>query len=157
MPRISEDFEDEEIYFQEDGAPPHYHCDVRSFLDEILPNRWIGQRGFIEYPPCSPDLTPLDFFFLMGKRQSLHYETCKICWIKSSHWMWMHANIKGILSWCVQFHCFALSAVSGPERTPVWEQAVTTNRMMFVNSITFWKWNEFQETSTLQLLIVLYK
>ena len=31
MPSMREDFEDEE----QDG-PPHYHRDVRSFLDEIL-------------------------------------------------------------------------------------------------------------------------
>ena len=57
-----EDFEDEEFYFQQDGAPPHYHSDVRSFLEEVLPNKWIGRRGFVEYPPHSPELTPLDFF-----------------------------------------------------------------------------------------------
>ena len=62
MPSIREDFEQEEFYFQQDGAPPHYHRDVRFFLDRILPNRWIGRRGFVEYPPRSPDLTPLDFF-----------------------------------------------------------------------------------------------
>ena len=49
MPSIREEFENEEFYFQQDGAPPHYHCNVRSFLDEILPNRWIGRRGFVEY------------------------------------------------------------------------------------------------------------
>ena len=26
-----------------------------------MPNRWIGRKGFIEYPLRSPDLTPLDF------------------------------------------------------------------------------------------------
>ena len=26
-------------------------------------NRWIGRRGFVEYPPRSPELTPIDFFF----------------------------------------------------------------------------------------------
>ena len=57
-----EDFEDEEFYFQQDGVPPHYHSGVRSFLDEVLPNKWIGRRGLVEYPPRSPDLTPLDFF-----------------------------------------------------------------------------------------------
>jgi transposase len=62
IPSIRIDFEDEEFFFQQDGAPPHYHRDVRSFLDELLPNRWIGRRGFVEYPPRSPDLTPLDFF-----------------------------------------------------------------------------------------------
>jgi hypothetical protein len=25
-------------YLQQDGAPPHYHCDVRAFLDEHLTN-----------------------------------------------------------------------------------------------------------------------
>ncbi|GFT95276.1 uncharacterized protein NPIL_460641 [Nephila pilipes] len=62
IPSIREDFEQEEFYFQQDGAPPHYHRDVRSFLDGILPNSWIGRRGFVEYPPRSPDITPLDFF-----------------------------------------------------------------------------------------------
>ncbi|GFQ65292.1 DUF4817 domain-containing protein [Trichonephila clavata] len=62
IPSIREDFEPEEFYFLQDGAPQHYHRDVRSFLDGILPNRWIGRRGFVEYPPRSPDLTPLDFF-----------------------------------------------------------------------------------------------
>ena len=37
----------------------------------------------------------------------------------------MHANTKGIASWCVLLHCFALSAVSGPEWTSIWETAVT--------------------------------
>ena len=29
--------------FQQDGAPPHWHRDVRAFLNHILPLRWIGQ------------------------------------------------------------------------------------------------------------------
>ena len=57
-----ENFEYEEFCFQQDGAPPHYNSDVRPFLDEVLPNKWIARRGFVEYPPRSPDLTPLDFF-----------------------------------------------------------------------------------------------
>ncbi|XP_016075224.1 PREDICTED: uncharacterized protein LOC107542427 [Miniopterus natalensis] len=74
MPSIREVFEDEEFYFQQDGAPPHYHHDVRSYLDDILPNRWIGRRGFVEYPPHSPDLTPLDFF-LWGYLKDKVYAT----------------------------------------------------------------------------------
>ena len=74
MPSIKKDFEDEEFYFQQDGAPPHYHRDVRFFLDEVLPNRWIGRRGFVEYPPRSPDLTPLDFF-LWGYLKDKVYAT----------------------------------------------------------------------------------
>ena len=62
MPSIREDFEDDEFYFQQYGAPPYYHRDVGSFLDKILLMRWIGRRDFIGYPLCSPDLTQLDLF-----------------------------------------------------------------------------------------------
>ncbi|PNF29413.1 hypothetical protein B7P43_G07048 [Cryptotermes secundus] len=52
---------DERFYLQH-GALPHYHRDVRAYLDNTLPGRWIGRRGAIEYPPWFPDLTPLDFY-----------------------------------------------------------------------------------------------
>nr|CAI5831966.1 unnamed protein product [Callosobruchus analis] len=45
-----------------DGATQHYHRDVRAYLDQNLSGQWIGRRGPIEFPPRSPDLTPLDFF-----------------------------------------------------------------------------------------------
>lgn len=51
-----------EITFQQDGAPPHYTVQVRQFLNERFPGRWIGRRGAIEWPARSPDLNPLDFF-----------------------------------------------------------------------------------------------
>jgi hypothetical protein len=50
------------IWFQQDRAPPHYGVNVRRFLDNQLERRWIGRRGPMEWPPRSPDLTPLDFF-----------------------------------------------------------------------------------------------
>lgn len=51
-----------DLWLQQDGAPPHYAVLVRNYLDNVFPNRWIGRRGAIEWPPRSPDLTPLDFF-----------------------------------------------------------------------------------------------
>ena len=59
---IREIFGDEVFYLQQDGAPPHYHRYVRAYLDDTVLGRWIGRRGAIEYPPRSPDLTPLDFY-----------------------------------------------------------------------------------------------
>lgn len=50
------------VYFQQDGAPPHFALAVRNYLNEILPDRWIG-RGFLNcpapmpWPPRSPELT----------------------------------------------------------------------------------------------------
>jgi hypothetical protein len=43
------------MFSQQGGTPPHYHRDVRAYLDDTLPGRWIGRRGAIEYPPWSPD------------------------------------------------------------------------------------------------------
>lgn len=59
-------------YFQQDGAPPHYGLSVRSWLNQQFPNRWIGRRGPVEWPPRSPDLSPLDFY-LWGHLKSLVY------------------------------------------------------------------------------------
>ncbi|XP_026823780.1 uncharacterized protein LOC113561483 [Ooceraea biroi] len=52
----------ENIWFQQDGAGPHYAVAVRQFLDNTFPNRWIGRRGQIEWPARSPDLTPSHLF-----------------------------------------------------------------------------------------------
>lgn len=53
----------ENIWFQQDGAPAHFGREVVRFLNENFPNQWIGRRGEIEWPPRSPDLAPLDYFF----------------------------------------------------------------------------------------------
>ena len=50
--------------FQQDGAPPHFALDVSDHLNECFPQQWIGRGGPTAWPPRSPDLTPLDFFFL---------------------------------------------------------------------------------------------
>ena len=51
-----------QVIFQKDGAPSHWGLEIRQFLNETFPNRWIGRDGFIPWPPHSPDITPLDFF-----------------------------------------------------------------------------------------------
>jgi hypothetical protein len=49
------------MYFQHDGAPPHYIRLVMQHFSNIFPNRWIGRGCTIKWPPRSPDLTLLDF------------------------------------------------------------------------------------------------
>nr|XP_034190457.1 uncharacterized protein LOC117608861 isoform X2 [Osmia lignaria] len=41
------------MYFQHDGA----------YLDQTFRDRWIGRGGSVPWPPRSPDMNPLDFFF----------------------------------------------------------------------------------------------
>ncbi len=60
------------MLFQQDGAPAHYSLQVRGWLDQKFPNRWIGRRGPIEWPACSPDLSPCDFF-LWGYLKNVVY------------------------------------------------------------------------------------
>lgn len=50
------------LYFQQDGAPPHFTLAVRECLNENFPERWIGRGGPILWSPRSPDLNPLDYF-----------------------------------------------------------------------------------------------
>jgi len=63
-----------QMYFLHDGAPPHYTRRVREFLNVFFPNRWLGRGGPIPWPPRSPDLTPLDYYF-WGHMKTLVYET----------------------------------------------------------------------------------
>jgi hypothetical protein len=64
----------EAMWFQQDGAPPHFNIAVRRHLDAHFPNRWIGRGGPIAWPPRSPDLTPPDFW-LWGHIKTLVYTT----------------------------------------------------------------------------------
>ena len=55
------------VFFQLDGAPPHWGIKVCEFLDKKFPARWIGRGGPIAWPPRSPDITL--GFFLVGLRE----------------------------------------------------------------------------------------
>jgi len=47
---------------------------THSAREGVLPNRWLGRRGPVAWPPRSPDLTPLDYY-LWGHMKTLVYET----------------------------------------------------------------------------------
>lgn len=63
---IETDYFDQQrdMVFQHDGAPAHFARDVRAHLTARFPGGWIGRGGPITWPPRSPDITPLDFFFV---------------------------------------------------------------------------------------------
>lgn len=50
-----------DMIWQQDGAPAHFSRQVTQHLNRVYPQRWIGRGGPINWPPRSPDLTPLDF------------------------------------------------------------------------------------------------
>lgn len=62
------------LFFQHDGAPPHFYQQVRQYLDEQFPNRWIGRGGPHAWPPRSPDLTVLDYYLWGHMKQIVYSE-----------------------------------------------------------------------------------
>jgi len=42
MPQLRTRANFAELYFQQDGATPHYVLLVRSYLDNVFPLHWIG-------------------------------------------------------------------------------------------------------------------
>ncbi|KZC08482.1 hypothetical protein WN55_10682 [Dufourea novaeangliae] len=54
------------MWYQHGGCPAHSTRLVKQILDLKFPNGWIGRTGIVTWPLRSPDLTPMDLFF-MGK------------------------------------------------------------------------------------------
>ena len=50
-----------QVIFEQDGTPPHWGLQVRQFLNDIFPEKWIGLDDPIPWPPRFPDITLLDF------------------------------------------------------------------------------------------------
>ena len=50
------------LWWQQDGAPPHFARVIRELLNDNFVEQWIGRGDPVEWTPRSPDLSPLDFF-----------------------------------------------------------------------------------------------
>ncbi|PSN58178.1 hypothetical protein C0J52_01042 [Blattella germanica] len=80
---------------QQDACPCHYDNDVRGYLNQHLPHRWIGRTGqenkvLMKWPPRSTYLTPYDFYlcgfvkdnvyvppFPVNLQEPLHQRSCR--------------------------------------------------------------------------------
>lgn len=60
------------IIWQQDGAPYHNVRRVTEFLNNNF-REWIGKSGTYQWPPRSPDLTPLDFFLWGYLKNKVYY------------------------------------------------------------------------------------
>lgn len=60
------------MFLQMDGCPAHYEVNVRNFLNESYPSRWIGRAGPVGWPARSPDMTPLDYFLWGTMKQRVY-------------------------------------------------------------------------------------
>jgi hypothetical protein len=62
LPQMNEDSGD--FIFQQDRTPPHWHQDFRRFLNQSLPQQWIGlirneDLVLLFWAPTSPDQSHL--------------------------------------------------------------------------------------------------
>lgn len=71
VPRLNQR-RNQDLLFQQDGAPAHYASIVREYLNKELRGRWIGRGGSIEWPPRSPDLSLNDFWLWGDIRNRLY-------------------------------------------------------------------------------------
>lgn len=65
------------LHYQQDGAPAHNYRGTYQLLSTFFNAQWIGTNGPIQWPPRSPDMTPLDFFlwgYLKGQIYKQRYE-----------------------------------------------------------------------------------
>jgi hypothetical protein len=62
----------QEMWLQQDGAPPNFGRQVTAFLNQHFPDRWIVPGDPVARPARSPNLSPLDYF-LWGHVKFLVY------------------------------------------------------------------------------------
>ncbi|GBM72025.1 hypothetical protein AVEN_119387-1 [Araneus ventricosus] len=60
------------VWFQHDGEPEHKISSVKQYLVEEFGEQIIGYGGFQEWPPRSPDLTPMDSFLWGYLKQQVY-------------------------------------------------------------------------------------
>lgn len=63
-----------DMWFMQDGAPPHFPIAVRNHLNGVFPHRWIGRGSEFPWPPRSPDMNPLDFYLWGDMKTSVYSE-----------------------------------------------------------------------------------
>ena len=60
------------MWFMHDGAPPHFSRIACQYLNDHFPGKWIGRNGPVAWPPCSPDLNPIDFHLWGHVKNEVH-------------------------------------------------------------------------------------
>lgn len=59
------------MWFQQDGAAAHTSHKTLAFLQSIFDHRIISNKTNFAWPPYSPDLNPLDFFFWSNMKEDM--------------------------------------------------------------------------------------
>lgn len=84
------------IWFLQDVASPHFvlpdsliRCSIRG---------WIGRRGVIDWPPRSPDLTPLDIFLQGYLKLKVNIGNHRLCYQRNFNLQIKFISVSGSVS-----------------------------------------------------------
>jgi hypothetical protein len=47
LPQLRKNHDDATLIVQQYGAWPHFHKEIRDYLDAVFPGKWIENAGFI--------------------------------------------------------------------------------------------------------------
>jgi hypothetical protein len=82
MPILKEGIND--MLFQQDGVPLHFHMEATDFLNWKFPKKWVGMGGPIIWPTIHQTLHPLTFSFVDVWKMLYvchHWQpVCQDCW-----------------------------------------------------------------------------
>ena len=56
-----EEFQIGRLWWQQDGAPPHWNRPAREFLGDNFPERWLDRNGPVPWLASTPYLTACDY------------------------------------------------------------------------------------------------
>ncbi|GFY22382.1 hypothetical protein TNCV_2176431, partial [Trichonephila clavipes] len=59
------------IGFEHDGAPTYFSTDMCTYLNDTFGVQWIGNDGRVPWPPRSPDISSLDYFYGLSDKSCL--------------------------------------------------------------------------------------
>lgn len=79
------------MWIMQDGAPPHYTREVRTYLNINFSERWIGRGSHFPWPARSPDFNPLDFG-VWGAMKQLVYKNP----INTRNQLWEEINAAAV-------------------------------------------------------------
>ena len=79
------------VWWFQDGAPPHGSLQVRHVLRQRFEDRVVALHHPVEWPPRSPDLTPLHFFLWGYLKKIKFMKFHHRIWQSSEERLWMRS------------------------------------------------------------------
>jgi hypothetical protein len=106
------------MWYMHDGALAYFSHAVQDVFNNTCHDQWIGRGGPTAWPPCSPDLNPLDFYpwghlraFVytapVDNKEALHHHLVDACQTVCNYpgiFEWLQWSMMRCVEACVESH-----------------------------------------------------